>query len=1633
MREAARTSDAEGMEKKMPLGDSAKKRHQIDRTRALLDQRHGAALAGFARGFYELGAAEDLSAYTEEALAGFAEHAWEFFAEHKRGGHRIRIINIVPEGSDNRARDETSIVEIVNDNMPFLVDSVMGELRAAGAEVRLVLHPMFHVERDGDGALKRCYDSKTPPKNRKTHRESFIHIHLDPIDTEAERDELVARLDEVLTDVRAAVVDWRPMLDRLSSSIHSYKNNPPPIPVDEIAEAVQFLQWLADDHFLLLGMREYRFSGGTKRGKLSRVEGSGMGILANPDVQVLRRGGSMVAITPEIRDFLLRPEPLIITKANVKSRIHRQAYMDYIGVKTFDEKGQLTGELRIVGLFTSTAYTHSVKRIPYLRQKIDKVLSQAGFDEDSHYGKAMMNVLESYPRDELFQIDLKLLNRFAAAILQLDERPRIRVLPRRDRFDRFVSVLVYVPRDRYSTAVRLEISRYLAGIYDGHLSAWYVAYPEGTLARVHFIIGRRKGVTPNPDQLELERAVTDLVRTWPDELAAALKQTYDPIRARLLSQRYGRAFSAAYREAYEVEDAVEDVGVVETLDSENATAIRYIREAVDAADMISLKLFNLAEQVPLSQRVPVLENTGFRVISERTYTVDPEGDRPMIYLHDMTLESVSGQPVDLAQTGDRLEALFMAIWNREAENDGFNALALTTDLDWRRIAVVRTLARYLRQARIPYSQDYMWGTLNRHADITAKIAALFEARFDPALAESDRELREAQIRAEIETLLEDVASLDDDRILRRFSNLVDAALRTNFYQRAEDGRPPKTIAIKFDSHLIDELPQPRPFREIFVYSARLEGVHLRFGHVARGGLRWSDRPQDFRTEVLGLVKAQQVKNAVIVPVGAKGGFVPKWLPEGGSRDEMFAEGTEAYKVFVSTLLDVTDNLDGDEVLPPEQVVRHDGDDPYLVVAADKGTATFSDTANGISEAHGFWLGDAFASGGSAGYDHKKMGITARGAWEAVKRHFREMDKDIQAEPFDVVGVGDMSGDVFGNGMLLSKAIRLIAAFDHRDIFIDPDPDPVASWTERKRVFELGRSSWQDYDTSLVSKGGGIFPRSLKSITLTKEMQDVLSLHKAKATPNEVLRAILTTKSDLLWFGGIGTYVRATGESDADVGDRANDAIRITASQVGAKVVGEGANLGMTQLARIAFHYAGGRCNSDAVDNSAGVNSSDLEVNIKIALGAAVRAGKLDIKKRNRFLASMTDQVAELCLRNNYLQTLAISLTEQQGVEDFGFQQRLMQSLEGRGLLDRTVEQLPDDAAMAELEKAGRILSRAEIGVLLAYAKIVLFDDILSTDVPDDPYLGRELVRYFPEKMQKTYSEEIGNHRLKREIVATMLANSMLNRGGATMLVRLADQTGATVAEITRSFAAARDSHGLSALNGEIDRLDNAIPGAVQLDLYLRVRDLLLDQIVWFLRNETFGDGIAPVVHRFGSGIKTLSELLPKSVPESVAAPLDAQADRWTEAGVPQPLAHRISWAPMVALAPDIILVAEQCGETLEAAAATYFSVAEHFRLARIDRMARDLVIADYYDGLALDRARQALAGAHRKITADSLVAGAGAGDGFGKWLEGHNADVARTTQTVARITEDDTLTVSRLAVAASLLADLATEGAEKGA
>jgi glutamate dehydrogenase len=1600
--------------------------------------------------------AEDLASFSPQSLAKAAIAAFAALEAHRPGRPIVRIER--PAGFA-RGDDAQDLVTVVSDDMAFLFDSITAEIVEKSPGINYISHPVLDVLRGADGELSSFSISHVGDSGPGTaYRTSLIQFAVDPLGEREAVPALRASLEGILTEVTQANADFGAMRERVTTAVAALRRRAEGL-TDEtertlIMESTALLEWLRDDNFIFLGCREYDYLADPDGEALARRSTEGLGILADPKVRILGRAERPLTTTPEIRAFLEAPTPLIVTKANARSRVHRRAYLDYVGIKEYDEAGRFAGEVRIVGLFASSAYTQSILTIPYLRLKAETVIARSGFRPGSHSGKALLNALESYPRDEIFQLDVDLLEEFAAAIVELGERPRVRILPRVDRFDRFVSVIVFVPRDRYDSRLRERIGMLLAEAYDGHVSAYYPAFPESPLARVHIIIGRVGGTTPDVDPARIEARIVEMAKNWEDAFGAALSRAGKP--AELAGVAPGLPDS--YRDLVSPAEAVSDAEIIQNLQPGKALQMDFFRRDDDPAELLRLKIYHLGRAVPLSTRVPILENMGFGVVSERTFRIArPDGE--IVHLHDMDLVRRRGGAIELDAGGRLLEATFAAVSAGRIENDPFNALVLEAGLTFRQANVLRAYGRYLRQAGLSYSPDYLAEALLRQPAIARLLWQLFEASFDPdrragadtaaadaagpageAPAEPERRgarLAEARgagdLHAAIIEALDDVDSIDDDRIVRRFLGVVLATLRTNFYAvdgisaetDSEPGHVDPALAFKLDPAAVEGLPAPVPFREIFVFDARVEGVHLRFGRLARGGLRWSDRAQDYRTEVLGLVKAQQVKNAVIVPVGAKGGFYPKRLPDGGDRDAWFAAGRAAYVVFVASLLSVTDNIVGDDVVTPERIRRHDGEDPYFVVAADKGTATFSDTANAIARSTDFWLDDAFASGGSAGYDHKAMGITARGAWEAVKRHFREMGRDIQAEPFTVAGCGDMSGDVFGNGMLLSRETKLVAAFDHRDIFIDPDPDPAASFAERQRLFDQSRSAWSDYDRARISEGGGVFSRRDKLIRLSEAAAAAIGWDRREGTPSEVIAAILKAPVDLLWFGGIGTYVRASGETNADVGDRANDALRVTGQDLRAQVVGEGANLGVTQKGRIEIARAGGRINSDAVDNSAGVNTSDVEVNIKVALKAPMTDGRLSRPERDELLASMTDEVAGLVLSNNYEQTLAISLEQRQGPRALALQARFMAILEAAGALDRAVETLPGEAALADLRGAGLGLTRPEIGVLLAYAKITLFDQLVAGTLPDDPYLEDRLIDYFPVPMRRDFARDIKGHRLAREIIATVLANEMVNRTGPTFGTMLREATGASPSETVRAFVAAKDGLDARSLYERVDALDGQLHGDIQNALYAEIGRFLIRTTRWFVRNETFEGGLTTAIVDTRDALSKLAPRLLELATDAARDEARQRAAKWAEAGVPEGLADDIAALPLVALVPDIASVSRETGAPLERTIECYFAVTARYAIGRLEAALFSVEPADYYETLALERAGSEIASARRRLAAAALGSHGTSEDPAAAWAESRQDAAERIGSQIAALAGSGETSVARLTVAAGLLADLA--------
>ncbi|RMF17385.1 MAG: NAD-glutamate dehydrogenase, partial [Alphaproteobacteria bacterium] len=1528
----------------------------------------------FIETFYAHAAPDDIEDQSVEDLYWLAHCMWRLGEVRTPGEPLVRVFN--PKRKEDGWTTPHTAIAIINDDMPFLVDSVTGGLAVIDHhQIFVVHHPILLVERDEKGRRRAVagacgFDHE---EDRGHLRESCMYIEIDAQSDARSRRAIEKRIRSILADVRVAVTDWRAMLAKIDETVAALTVNPPPISEDMQQETIRFLRWMGDENYTFLGFREYRFEGDPKDSAFSAVRGSGLGILRDPRRYVLRGAKGLTVLSEEIRDFLRKPDqPVIITKANVKATVHRPVHMDYIGIKIYDEDGAVIGERRFTGLFTSKSYAESVFDVPLLRRKVANVQRRARFDPRSHAGKALTHILETFPRDEIFQIDEDRLLRTALGILHLMERPRPRAFIRRDRFERFVSALVYVPRDVYHAGLREEIAEILCEAFGGELSVYYAQVSDAVLARWHFIIRTRPGEVRDADEHEIDRRITEVVKGWAERLKELLMERFGEEEGLKLFRRFGTVFSRAYQDDFEPRQAILDIAKLREVEGEGPEiGFDLYRRIYDPESCVHLKLYHASKIVPLSEVLPVLENLGLQVISENAYELAREKGG---CIHDFFLKKAGDGIIDLDEAKERLEDLLTAIWADKAENDPFNGLVMAAGMDWREVTVFRAYGRYLRQIGLPFGQGYIASSLIAHPGITRDLLALFVAKFDPGVRARDRQAAIEPIIERLYEALDKVRSLDQDRILRNYINLVRATLRTNFYLPFDRPRHGQEIglAFKLRSREIEEAPLPRPWAEIFVYSPRVEGVHLRMGPVARGGLRWSDRRQDFRTEVLGLVKAQQVKNAVIVPVGAKGGFVPKKLPPASRREEFMAEGVASYKLFVASLLSLTDNLKDGRPVTPRRIVRHDDEDPYLVVAADKGTARFSDIANGIAQAFGFWLGDAFASGGSHGYDHKAMGITAKGAWVSVERHFREMGINVASDPVEVIGVGDMSGDVFGNGMLCSRAIRLKAAFDHRHIFLDPDPDPSVSYEERKRLFALPRSSWADYDVKKISKGGGIFARSEKRIPLSREVRAWLGVEEKELSPPALIRAILKAQADLLWFGGIGTYVKASEESHVEVGDRTNDAVRVDARELRVKVVGEGANLGMTQRARIEFARAGGRLNTDFIDNSAGVDCSDKEVNIKILLADAVRHGRLDMAARNALLVEMTDEVARIVLSDNYLQTQAISLAEAQASKAREAHAGLIRVLEREGTLDREIEHLPSEDQISELALTQKGLTRPELAVLMSYAKLSLKAILMNGTLIDDPVLRPELEWSFPHPLRERFGDLLDQHRLRRELVCTVLVNEIVNRGGITFFYEVREETGLGIDDIAAAYVITRDVFSLSALWDEIDALDYRVPAAIQTLMHLELQEFLKHQTTWFLRNESRPFDIPRLKESYRDGVESLLQ-----APERVLAPLaleqfEAKREMYEGQGVPPALARHLAGLLALRFACDIEKVANLLGRPVAEVGLTYSEVGHRLGFDWLRQTAELVAIEDHWDRLAASAVLDDLADQQRELTREIL-------------------------------------------------------------
>jgi len=1558
------------------------------------DPGDGIADAQLVQRYWRFAPDEELVDLTPDRVLDAARRHRELAQQRRPGELKLRI-SLSPE--HEQQQQPRTVIEIVTDDMPFLVDSVTGALTVRNLDVQVLVHPVMVVRRDPETGelLEVCADVEPDDAIPDDIVESWMRVETDPVRDPEEQRLLTKDLEQVLDDVGKAVKDWPAMRGRALSLADEIATAELPVPDRDITDSVELLRWLADDHFTFLGYREYELLSDGDDTLLRAIHGTGLGILRG-DQDEPRVLSSM---TPEAHRKALEKRLLIITKANSRSTVHRNAYLDYIGFKTFDSNGFVVGERRFLGLFSSAAYRTSVRDLPVVKRKVASVLERSGLSPRSHSGKDLLEILETYPRDELFQITTDDLYQASTGVLRMAGRRQLRLFLRRDAYGRFISCLIYLPRDRFTTQHRLAMQEILLRELNGIGVDYTTRVSESNLARVHFIVRTDPANPPGEIDVDLlAEQLGDATRNWDDDFRLVLERKLGDEQAKRLTARYIDALPETYKDGHVPYEAVQDLAKLELLEEPGQLELHLFRKKTQQHG-VRFKVFRYGEPMQLSAVLPVLHSLGVKVTDERPYEIERDDDT--VYLYDFGLEPPEGAR-ELSGVRAQVENAFAAAWRGEAEVDGFNELVLRAGLTWRQAVVLRAYAKYLRQAGTVFSQDSMAATFIRYPHIASLLVALFETRFDPKLqlADAERQVQAKELVSAIARQLDNVDSLDQDRILRNYLTLIQATLRTSFYQRSSDGRPKSYVAFKLNPQMIPELPAPRPKFEIFVYSPRFEGVHLRFGAVARGGLRWSDRRDDFRTEILGLVKAQMVKNAVIVPVGAKGGFVLKQAPSTLDRDAHQAEGVECYKRFIAALLDVTDNLDAGKVVPPRDVVRHDGDDPYLVVAADKGTATFSDIANKISRSYGFWLGDAFASGGSAGYDHKAMGITARGAWESVKHHFRDVEIDIQQQDFTVVGVGDMSGDVFGNGMLLSPHIRLLAAFDHRHIFLDPQPDAAVSYNERQRLFALPRSSWDDYDKSLISDGGGVFPRTAKSIPISPQVLTALGLNDSVTamSPAELMKAILLAPVDLLWNGGIGTYVKASRESHVDVGDKANDSIRVNGAHLRCKVVGEGGNLGFTQAGRVEFARAGGKIYTDFIDNSAGVDCSDHEVNIKILLGNTV-------EDRDELLAQMTDEVAALVLEDNYQQAATLGVSQAQPLSLLPVHRRLITGMEKAGRLDRALESLPSDKELVVRGENGEGLCAPEFAVLLAYVKIALEDEIVHSDLPDEPWTTQTLIDYFPTPLRHM-TQLMAAHPLHREIVTTVLVNEVVNRGGITFVHRAVEETGATAADVVRAYVVVRDVFDLPALWEAVEATDNVVPTEAQTATYLKARRLMDRAVRWLLQNRRSPMDVAGEITKLKPGVTELMPHLEELFRGSERAALVEDRENLVALGVPPELAKHGTHTLYSFGLLDVVEVALKTGRDVNEVAGVYFGLSEKFQvdelLTRISLLPRD----DRWQTLARMALRYDLYAALAALTVEILNAtpsDAGATERVHLWEQRNASAVGQTLRAIGEV------------------------------
>lgn len=1549
----------------------------------------------FVNKFYGTMEKNDLQSRNDSDLYGSAISLWNALNELTSSEKQhIKVYN--PELAKHGWQSTHTIIEIILEDLPFLVDSIRMALSRMHVSSHLFLHQPLHIQRGHDHKIINIFEPGEKVSESKL--ETVMLIEIDRQTKDEEIKNLTRELMSVIKEVEMIVYDWQPMLAELKRIIEELPNSPTPCTEEEVSLSIEFLKWIVNGEFTLMGYRQYDINPIEGDHEVIPNKESSLGLMKNSHHSQIRR---LNELPQSARHEALSGNLLVLTKTNTKSRVHRPAYIDYIGIKRFDTHGKVIGEDRFIGLFSASIYNISATQIPLINRKVHRVMKMAQYEPGSHSYKAMLHILERYPRDEIIQAKEDDLLKVGKGILTMQDRDICRLFIRRDVYGRFFSCMVYVTKDRYSTTLRKKSQQILKSHLNGIGEVEFTTnFSESNFASTHYIV-RVENNNFDIDLNQIQNNLIEAARMWSDKLEDALRSHYGESEGNSLAKRYEGAFPPAYREEIIPGSVVADIAKLESLSENNRMAMLFYQAQEEGKDSkeVKLKLFLRGRPIYLSEVLPTLENMGLTVVGETPYHINVSNNTSF-WILDFTMLYRTKSILSIEKSQSLFQDAFASVWNGFLEDDGFNTLVLQAGLTGREVSVLRAYAKYMKQTGVAFSQSYVEETLGRYPEIAQLLFKMFKVRFSPKENERNNENDNQQYNKTKQSIierLEHVENLDDDRIIRRFMESIEATTRTNFYQTQGQNQYKSYISFKLEPSKISEIPQPVPMFEIFVYSPKVEGVHLRWGKVARGGLRWSDRREDFRTEVLGLVKAQQVKNTVIVPVGAKGGFFCKNLPK-GDREAAFEEGKNCYRTFIRGLLDVTDNIIKGEVKHPVDVVRHDENDYYLVVAADKGTATFSDIANEISIEYGHWLGDAFASGGSVGYDHKKMGITARGAWESVKRHFREMGIDCQATDFTCVGIGDMGGDVFGNGMLLSKHIRLVAAFNHMHIFIDPEPDTQRSYKERERLFNLPRSTWADYDASLISTGGGVFSRSLKSIRLTDEMKRLLHSSKDSMTPNEMIKHILRLNVDLLWNGGIGTYVKSEVESDTDVGDRSNDSVRVNGKQLNAKIVGEGGNLGFTQLGRIEYASKGGRINTDFTDNVGGVDCSDNEVNIKILLNQVVEDGDLTVKQRNDLLYKMTENVANIVLKNAYRQSQTITVAEQQGVNKLKEFQRFIQMLEREGALNRELEFLPTEEEFSERLVEGKGLTRPEISVLVAYAKMVLKERLNCEEINKNEYLTQVAVQSFPDILQKHFYSAILEHPLRAEIVATRLANTLVDDIGVNFVLRMEDETGATSAEIAICCMIVREVFNIDQILRDIEKLDNQISSQVQADLLYTVRRICRRMTRWFLRARDRSWSIDENIKFFKKPIEDIKNNLSGALEENDLKYLKSAIRGLVKKKVPEALAEQIAQLKPLFSALDIVQISSQKKMDVQLVANVYYTLGAQLGLHWFVEQINQQSVSNHWQVLARSAFREDLEWQQRALTSVALEEFQSDSDWqvmLSDWVAQHDTEIKR--------------------------------------